>query len=114
MQREGQARQVISVLFKGCRNGEGRCNGRSEPTPLRKARGIVRVWEVMRGEGLLCNPSVLTAKSLINQKGGCIASKTQQSDSLWLAVNPPPFDKGGKCGGAKQGMVRVWEVMRGE
>ena len=20
----------------------------------------------------------------------------QQSDSLWLAVNPPPFDKGGK------------------
>ena len=42
------------------------------------------------------NPSVLTAKSLINQKGGCIASKTQQSDSLWLAVNPPPFDKGGK------------------
>ena len=42
------------------------------------------------------NPSVLTAKSLINQKGGCIASKTQQSDSLWLAVNPPPFNKGGK------------------
>jgi len=38
----------------------------------------------------------LTAKSLINQKGGCIASKTQQSDSLWLAVNPPPFNKGGK------------------
>ena len=55
------------------------------------------------------NPSVLTAKSLINQKGGCIASKTQQSDSLWLAVNPPPFDKGGKCGGAKQGIVRFWE-----
>ena len=24
------------------------------------------------------------------------------------------FDKGGKCGGAKQGIVRVWEVMRGE
>ena len=24
------------------------------------------------------------------------------------------FNKGGKCGGAKQGMVRVWEVMRGE
>ena len=42
------------------------------------------------------NPSVLTAKSLINQKGGRIASKMQQSDSLCLAVNPPPFDKGGK------------------
>ena len=42
------------------------------------------------------NPSVLTAKSLINQKGGRIASKTQQSDSLCLAVNPPPFNKGGK------------------
>ena len=68
----------------------------------------------MWGEGLLCNPSVLTAKSLINQKGGCIASKTQQSDSLRLAVNPPPFNKGGKCGGAKQGIVRFWKVMRGE
>ena len=55
------------------------------------------------------NPSVLTAKSLINQKGGHIASKTQQSDSLLLAVNPPPFDKGGKCDGAKQGIVRFWE-----
>ena len=42
------------------------------------------------------NPSVLTAKSLINQKGGRIASKMQQSESLCLAVNPPPFDKGGK------------------
>ena len=30
VQREGQERQVISVLFKGCRNGEGRCNGRGE------------------------------------------------------------------------------------
>ena len=49
------------------------------------------------------NPSVLTAKSLINQKGGRIASKTQQSDSLCLAVNPPPFNKGGKCGGAGRG-----------
>ncbi len=55
------------------------------------------------------NPSVLTAKSLINQKGGRIASKTQQSDSLWLAVNPPPFDKGGKCDSAFRGIVRFWE-----
>ena len=46
------------------------------------------------------NPSVLTAKSLTNQKGGRITSKTQQSDSLCLAVNPPPFDKGGKCDSA--------------
>ena len=59
------------------------------------------------------NPSVLTAKSLINQKGGCIASKTQQSDSLWLAVNPPPFDKGGKCDGAKQGIVQKISLMVG-
>ncbi len=56
------------------------------------------------------NPSVLTAKSLINQKGGRIASKTQQSDSLCLAVNPPPFNKGGKCDGAKQGIVRFGRV----
>jgi hypothetical protein len=33
---------------------------------------------------------------------------------LCLAVNPPPFDKGGKCDSAKQGIVRFWEVMRGE
>ena len=51
---------------------------------------------VVLSEGWYSNPSVLTGKSLINQKGGCIASKTQQSDSLCLAVNPPPFDKGGK------------------
>ena len=49
------------------------------------------------------NPSVLTAKSLTNQKGGRITSKTQQSDSLCLAVNPPPFNKGGKCDGASKG-----------
>ena len=55
------------------------------------------------------NPSVLTAKSLTNQKGGRIASKTQQYHGLCLAVNPPPFNKGGKCDGAKQGMVRFWE-----
>ena len=51
---------------------------------------------VVLSEGWYSNPSVLTAKSLVNKKGGCIASKTQQSDSLCLAVNPPPFDQGGK------------------
>ena len=56
-------------------------------------------------EGWYSNPSVLTAKSLVNKKGGCIASKTQQSDSLCLAVNPPPFDKGGKGVGAKQAIL---------
>ena len=25
------------------------------------------------------------------------------------AVNPPPFDKGGKCGGAGRGIVRFWK-----
>mgnify|MGYP007067556354 CR=1 FL=1 len=76
---------------------------------LRKARGIVRVWKGWCGARGCSNPSVLTAKSLVNKKGGCIASKTQQSDSLCLAVNPPPFDKGGKCDGAKQGIVRFWK-----
>ena len=28
---------------------------------------------------------------------------------MCLAVNPPPFDKGGKCDGAKQGIVRFWK-----
>ncbi|EDS00981.1 hypothetical protein EUBSIR_01077 [[Eubacterium] siraeum DSM 15702] len=44
----------------------------------------------------------------MNKKGGCIASKTQQSDSLCLAVNPPPFDKGGKGVGDFRGIVRFW------
>ena len=56
-------------------------------------------------EGWYSNPSVLTAKSLVNKKGGCIASKTQQSDSLCLAVNPPPFNKGGKGVGAGRGII---------
>ncbi len=77
--------------------------------PLRKARGIVRFWKVMRGEGLLCNPSVLTAKSLQHKNGWHIASRKQYYQGLCLAVNPPPFDKGGKCDGAKQGIVRFWE-----
>jgi len=41
----------------------------------------------------------------VNKKGGCVAIKMQQSDSLWLAVNPPPFDKGGKGDGAGQGII---------
>ena len=42
------------------------------------------------------NPSVLTAKNLQHKNGWHIASRKQQSNSLCLAVNPPPFDKGGK------------------
>ena len=34
----------------------------------------------------------------------------QQSDSLWLAVNPPPFDKGGKFS-AGRGIVRKISLM---
>ncbi|HCS31957.1 MAG TPA: hypothetical protein DIW32_04980 [Eubacterium sp.] len=37
------------------------------------------------------------------KRDGHIASRKQQSNSLCLAVNPPPFDKGGKCGGARRG-----------
>ena len=29
---------------------------------------------------------------------------------MCLAVNPPPFNKGGKCDGAKQGIVRFGRV----
>ena len=29
----------------GCEDGEGRCNGRGKPTPLRKVGGIVRFWK---------------------------------------------------------------------
>ncbi len=44
-------------------------------------------------------------KSLVNKKGGCVAIKTQQDNSLCLAVKPPPFDKGGKFS-ARRGIVR--------
>ena len=57
--------------------------------------------DVVLSEGWYSNPSVLTAKSLVNKKGGCVAIKMQQDNSLCLAVNPPPFDKGGKGVGAK-------------
>jgi len=40
------------------------------------------------------------------KNGGHIASRKQQSNSLCLAVNPPPFDKGGKCDSAFRGIVR--------
>ncbi|MBE5716992.1 MAG: hypothetical protein EGR80_00240 [Ruminiclostridium sp.] len=43
------------------------------------------------------------------KKGGHIASRKQQSNSLCLAVNPPPFDNGGKCVGNFRGIVRFWE-----
>ena len=49
----------------------------------------------------------------MNKKGGCVAIKMQQSDSLCLAVNPPPFDKGGKCGGAGQGDGCTFEKVVG-
>ena len=39
-------------------------------------------------------------------KGGHIASRKQQSNSLCLAVNPPSFDKGGKGVGNFRGIVR--------
>ena len=35
-------------------------------------------------------------KSLQYKNGGHIASRKQRSNSFCLAVNPPPFDKGGK------------------
>jgi hypothetical protein len=39
------------------------------------------------------------------KKSGHIASKKQQGNSLCFAVNPPPFDKGGKGGGAGRGII---------
>ena len=44
-----------------------------------------------------CNPSVLTADKFGKLKKADVSQvKTQQNNSLCLAVNPPPFDKGGK------------------
>ena len=50
---------VVARIFSG-----------DSTSPL--ARGSI---DVVLSEGWYSNPSVLTAKSLINQKGGCIASK---------------------------------------
>ena len=47
--------------------------------------------------GMGSNPSVLTADKFGKLKKADVSQvKTQQSNSLCLAVNPPPFDKGGK------------------
>jgi hypothetical protein len=43
---------------------------------------------------------------LVNKKGGRGTSRKQQYKGLCLAVNPPPFDKGGKGVGGFRGMVR--------
>ncbi|EDR99977.1 hypothetical protein EUBSIR_02118 [[Eubacterium] siraeum DSM 15702] len=42
----------------------------------------------------------------MNKKGGRGTSRKQQYKGLCLAVNPPPFDKGGKGVGGFRGMVR--------
>ena len=55
-------------------------------------RGIVRFWKVMWSDGRCGNPS--------------------GSRPNFFGRQHLTFDKGGKCGGAKQGIVRVWEVMR--
>ena len=75
----------------------------------RKAGGIVRVWKGWCGARGCSNPSVLTAKRFGDKKGVDIAIKTQQSNSLCFAVNPPPFDKGGKCDSAFRAIVRFCE-----
>ena len=98
---------------KGCRNGEGRCNGRSEqgkealsvcaqglckdakPTKhtqtltLRKAREIVRFWE------------------------GWWSNNPSGSRPNFFGRQHLTFDKGGKCGGAKQGIVQKISLMVG-
>ena len=57
---------------------------------LRKARGTVRFWEGWWSD----NPS--------------------GSRPNFFGRQHLTFNKGGKCGGAKQGIVRFWKVMRGE
>ena len=57
---------------------------------LRKAKGIVRFWKGWWSD----NPS---------------GSRTNFFGRQHLT-----FNKGGKCDGAKQGIVRFWKVMRGE
>ncbi|MBE5720123.1 MAG: hypothetical protein EGR86_03865 [Ruminiclostridium sp.] len=53
----------------------------------------MRFW---KGRWCQAIPLSRRQKSLQYKKSGHIASRKQQSNSLCLAVNPPPFDKGGK------------------
>ncbi len=57
------------------------------------------------------NPSVLTAERFGDKKGVDIAIKTQQSNSLCFAVNPPPFDKGGKGVGDFRGIIVFLQLL---
>ena len=72
-----------------------------------------RVWYGAR-DGSTAIPPSWRQKSLQYKKGGHIASGKQQSNSLCFAVNPPPFDKGGKCGGAGRGDSAEWRSRWGD
>ena len=64
-----------------------------------------RIWCGAR-DGSTAIPPSWRQKSLQYIKGGHIASRKQQSNSLYFAVNPPPFDKEGKGVGNFRGIVR--------
>ena len=54
--RSEQGKEALSVCAQGlCKDAKP--TKHTQTLTLRKARGIVRVWKVMRREGLLCNPS---------------------------------------------------------
>ena len=91
---EGYAERGVVVLLQWLWEWKGSVQREERAPPLRKARGIVRFWRVMWGEGLLRNPS--------------------GSRPNFFRRQHLTFDKGGKCDGAKQGIVRFWKVMRRE
>ena len=73
---------------------------------------LTREASLVQGEyGGVAIPPSWRQKSLVNKKGRYIASKTQQRNSLSLAVNPPPFDKGGKGVDDFWGIVRFWKMV---
>ena len=47
----------------------------------------------------------------MNKKGGRGTSRKQQYKGLCLAVNPPPFDKGGKGVGDFRGIIVFFAIV---
>ena len=77
MQREGASKARMPEMNAQRLCKDAKPTKHTQTLTLRKARVIVRFWKAMRGEGLLCNPSVLTAKSLQHKNGWHIASRKQ-------------------------------------
>ena len=82
--------EAVDVLLRRLWEWQYLVQQEERAPPLRKEREIVRFWKGWWSD----NPS--------------------GSRPNFFGRQHLTFDKGGKCDGAKQGIVRFWKVMRGE